>query len=330
MRKRRGDWSGVFPATLVPYVDDDIRLIDERGLRDHLASFTQFDGIRGVVVNGHTGEGYALTPAEQKRATEVAVEAMAGSRVVVTGVAAEATQEGIDLARAAESAGASAILLMPPHQWLRFGRPSAVALRYVGQVAESINAGVIVHQYPTWTKVGYTTEELVELASIPNVVAIKDGTRDIARYERNVHELRRAAPEVAILTCHDEYLLPTLTQGVDGALVGFASLAPDLICKLVDAVRRHDLRQARAVYDQIYILKGAVYGMGEPSAQAHQRMKAALHLMGRLPSPKVRPPLEDLDEGAMSELRAAMAAAGLFSAPAGEPSQRGFAGAHAS
>lgn len=247
---------------------------------------------------------------------EVLVDELGDDLPVISGVSAEATLEAIAHAQAAQRAGARAILLMPPHLWLRFGREPATAIDFVKDVAASIEIGVIVHQYPAWTKVSYTSEELVDLARIPNVVAIKDGTRELARYERNVRLLRDAAPEVAILTCHDEYLLPTLVQGVDGAMVGFAGFVPELIVELVEAVRVEDLAGARRVVDRLYHLKRAVYRMGEPSADAHQRMKAATHLLGRISSPRARPPLAPLPEAVIAGLRDDLARVGLLRAEA--------------
>jgi len=311
-RKRIEDWSGVFPATLVPFQDDDQYSIDEPGLRSYLRRFVGVAGIRGVVVNGHTGEVQTLFPEERTRVVEIAADELGQELPVISGIAAEATLEAIAHAQAAQNAGAKGILLMPPHLWLRFGRDSETAVRFVRDVAASIDIGVIVHQYPSWTKVSYTTDELVELASISNVVAIKDGTRDMARYERNVRTLKRVASDVALLTCHDEYLLPTLIQGVDGALVGFAGFVPELISQLVSAALDDDLTRAREISERVYVLKQAVYRMGEPSADAHQRMKAALYLVGGISSPRVRPPLSPLPQVSIAEIDRELRAAGLF------------------
>jgi 4-hydroxy-tetrahydrodipicolinate synthase len=55
------------------------------------------------------------------------------------------------------------------------------------------------------------------------------GTRDMNKYARDVRTIRQANPNVTVLTCHDEYLLASMVQGVDGALVGFASFVPQMI-----------------------------------------------------------------------------------------------------
>jgi dihydrodipicolinate synthase/N-acetylneuraminate lyase len=47
-------WSGVFPATLCPFHDD--QTIDEEGLREYVAELAAVDGVEGLTCNGHTGE----------------------------------------------------------------------------------------------------------------------------------------------------------------------------------------------------------------------------------------------------------------------------------
>jgi 4-hydroxy-tetrahydrodipicolinate synthase len=309
--KNRAQWSGVFPATLLPYKDDARYSIDEEGLRTYIRQFVGIPGIKGVVCNGHTGEIQTLFSEERAEVTRILADELGDRLPVISGISAEATLEAVKHAQEAQAAGAKAILLMPPHLWLRFGRESRVALNFVRDVASSIDIGVIVHQYPSWTKVSYTSEELVELAQIPNVVAIKDGTREIARYERNVRMLREQTPDVAILTCHDEYLLPTLVQGIDGALVGFAGFAPEIITELVKAALSDNLAEAKRLTERVFILKQAIYRMGEPSADAHQRMKAAMYLLGRISSARVRPPLEPLTDSEMEELRTQLKRAGV-------------------
>lgn len=304
------EWSGVFPAILCPFQED--WAIDEGALRSYAAWLAAVRGIRGLVVNGHTGEVHSLRPRERARVTEIVAREV-GSRVrVVSGISAEGSLEAIDHAREAKEAGADAILLMPPHHWLRFGRSSETALGFFEDVAQAVDIPMIVHQYPAWTKAGYTLEEMLALVRIPNVVSIKMGTRDMARYGHDFRVLQREAPEVTILTCHDEYLLPTLLEGAHGALVGFAGFVPDLIVELVEAALARDLPRALQVQEKLYPLARLVYRFGEPSGDAHQRMKAAMALLGRLPSGRVRPPLRPLPEAELQRIRRELAEAGLL------------------
>ena len=270
---REHPWAGVFPATLCPFHDDES--IDEPGLRAYMSELASVSGVKGLVCNGHTGEIMSLRPAERARVTKIVAEEAKEKVKVISGVSAEGSLEAIEHALAAKEAGADAILLMPPHHWLRFGRTSRTAVGFVEDgVAAGANVPIFVHQYPAWTKAGYSLAEMLEMVKIPQVVCIKMGTRDMARWRYDYEKLKDAAPHVPIITCHDEFLLPSLLEGSDGALVGFAGFVPELIVEIVHAALGGDLaraRQAQKMVDPLYAR--IVYSFGEPSerrAPAHE------------------------------------------------------------
>jgi 4-hydroxy-tetrahydrodipicolinate synthase len=211
----------------------------------------------------------------------------------------------------AREAGAKALDVMPPHHWLRFGfRPDHVT-RYFEAIA-SVGLDLVAHVYPAWTRASYSSATLADLARLPYVAAFKVGQRDMNKYAADIAAIRKADASKAILTCHDEYLLASMVQGVDGALVGFATFIPGLINDLWEAVKAGDLKRAMAVQAVITPLKDAVYGGGEPTGEAHARMKMGMYLAGVLDSPTVRPPTEAPNEAEMAALRAAVAQAGLL------------------
>src|SRR5947207_10947980 len=145
---------------------------------------------------------------------------------------------------------------------------------------------------------------MAELARLPYVKAFKMGERDRNRYARDIHTIRTVDPAKVSLTCHDEYLLASMVQGIDGALVGFATFIPGLINDLLQAVKVGDLKRAMQIQDVITPLKDAVYGAGEPTGEAHARMKMGMYLAGVLESPTVRPSTEPPGEDDMTALRA--------------------------
>jgi 4-hydroxy-tetrahydrodipicolinate synthase len=106
-----------------------------------------------------------------------------------------------------------------------------------------------------------------------------------------------------------------MVQGVDGALVGFASFIPEWIVDLYQAVCDGDLKKAMAIQQRINALKEVVYSSGEPSGDAHARMKAAMVLTGRLRSSVTRPPIQQPAGAVFERIRAAVQDAGLAPAP---------------
>lgn len=304
------NWTGVMPATLCPFRDDDS--IDEEGLRAYARYLASVPGITALVCNGHTGEVMSLRNRERAFVTRVFADEVGDKVKIVSGVCAEGSDEAIDQALAAKEAGADAILLMPPHHWLRFGRTTQTALGFFQDVAEGADIDIIVHQYPAWTKASYSLAEMLELVKMPRVVCIKMGTRDMARWGYDYRRLKAAAPHVSIVSCHDEYLLATLLDGCDGALVGFAGFVPELIVELVRTALAGDLKGAYAAQEKIRPLAQIVYRFGEPSSDAHQRMKCAMTLMGKFPSMRMRRPLRPLSDSEVARIRRELIEAGFL------------------
>ncbi len=302
-------WSGVFAATLCPFQDD--MSIDEAGLRAYSRYLASVDGLRGLVCNGHTGEVMGLRAEERATVTRIMADEVGDQVKIISGICCEGSFEAIDHALAAKEAGADGILLMPAHHWLRFGRTPTTALGYFEDVVQGTDIPIIVHQYPNWTKATYTLDEMLALAEIPQVVAIKMGTRDMSRLGHEHRVLKEKAPDIPLLTCHDEYLLASLFAGADGALVGFAGFVPELIVSLVHSALASDWEKANQVQEVVYRLNKTVYRFGEPSSDAHQRMKIAMTMQNRFPSMNVRPPLRPLPDDELERIQAELAESGF-------------------
>ncbi len=342
-------WMGVFAATLCPFHKDES--LDEEGLRAYIRELAAVPGLKGLVPNGHTGEIMSLREAERAQVTRIVAEEVSGVRCqvsgrqkedssgtrapeprlvrrslgeggnltpetssrlkVISGVCGEGSLSAIDHAIAAKEAGADGILLMPPHHWLRFGRTSAEAVGFIADVAEGADIDIVIHQYPAWTKAGYSLKEMLEMVKIPQVKVIKMGTRDMARWLWDYEQLKAARPDLSIITCHDEYLLPTLLEAGDGALIGFAGFAPELMIELVHACLEGDLARAKQAQQTVAPLARLIYNFGEPGCGAHQRMKVAKWLLGEISSPVFRRPVRPLPEAEVQRLREGLHALGL-------------------
>jgi len=303
-------YRGLFPALQVPFKED--LSIDEAELRRFTSWLLSHEGVTGLTTNGHTGEVFALSAEQRAEVTRIVADEAKGRVPVVSGICCEGVAEAQLHAKMARDAGAQALLLMPPHGWLRFGmqQPENV-VDYFQAVGEACGLDIVVHIYPAWTRASYNFETLRQLARLSHVKCMKIGTRDMNKYANDIRTVREADPEVTLLTCHDEYLLASMVQGVDGALVGFGSLMPDKIAELFAAVQAGDLKKAQAIQAWMNPLKNVVYGGGEPTGDAHARMKAAMAYAGILSSARVQPPTRLPEGEALKRIHDAMDAAGL-------------------
>ena len=144
------------------------------------------------------------------------------------------------------------------------------------------------------------------------VIATKNGVRNMKRWYTEIPALARELPELQILSCHDEWLLPTMFD-IDGLLVGYGGMAPEPLFELLAAGKAQDYNAARAVHERLLPVTRAVYHRG-----SHMEGTVALKL-GLRPAASSRTPhplaADAARAGAEEEIRAALKAAGLAGRP---------------
>ncbi|UVH56214.1 dihydrodipicolinate synthase family protein [Variovorax paradoxus] len=300
---------GIWPATLTPFTPDG--RVDDDALAAHVRDVAGTPGVRAVVVNGHAGEATSLDRAERAQVVSVAVAA-AGNVPVVAGVVADDTRYACALAQDASQAGASALLLFPPAVFAQgAGARPDMAHRFVNEVAGASSLPIVLFQLSRASGLAFSTETLAQLcADVPAIVAVKEGSDIPELYEDNLRALRALPRPVTLLSSSNSWLFASLAYGADGILSGLGSVAAPLLVALHEAVARGDLAAARAVNDRLVPLCRAFYRA--PYLDAHNRMKTALHLLGRLPHPDPRPPLLPVPADDTARIRAALVASGLL------------------
>jgi len=300
-------FNGVYAATLCP-LDADGRHLDEAALTRHLETVANVDGIAGLLVNGHAGENFALSAADKRRVVEIA-HAVCGNRlIIVAGVNSEDSYKAQAHTNDAKQAGADAMLLFPPFSWALSTDIDTVLMHHRIANAEA-RLPMMLYQAGVGTGgMAYTPQMLTALVSLPEVVAIKEGSWETAAYEANRRLIKSIAPHVAVMASGDEHLFTCFALGTEGSLVSLAAVVPELIVALYRAVERRDLAQAQQLHECVYPLAKAIYGTA-PGSHANARLKACLHLLGHFPYPSMRPPIAPLSHAEMARLEDALSIA---------------------
>jgi 4-hydroxy-tetrahydrodipicolinate synthase len=301
------DFSGVLPATITPFTADGE--LDRPTLTSYLAWMKTIPGVTGLVVNAHAGEGSSLTEAERLEVISLAKATVGDTMPVIAGVGGDGSRVLAGESAAAAQAGADALLVFPAPSWLRFGYQAGAPHERYRAVHAAAGLPMILFQFPDGTKASYSLEILLELCEIDGVVAIKDGTRSMIRWDSELPVIRQRFPQMPVLTCQDEFLLHTMWES-DGALVGFGALVPELMVELLTKAKAHDYDAAKAVYDRMGPLTKVVYHRAS-HIESTPAMKLGLVRRGLLPSATVRPPLMPLDDLADQEITAALKVAGI-------------------
>jgi 4-hydroxy-tetrahydrodipicolinate synthase len=266
------------------------------------------EGVKSLVILGHAGEGTFLTQAEQVKLIECLVDAV--DVPIIAGITGEGTEVAAIEAKRAADAGATGALVYPSHGWLRFGYQFGAPQDRYKAIYEASGLQCILFQYPDVTKATYNLQTQLEIAAQPGVVATKNGVRNMKRWDTEIPVLRNEFPELQILTCHDEYLLHTMFD-VDGALVGYGNVAPELLVQLIEAGKAKDYAKARALHDQLLPVTANIYHRGS-HMEGTVALKIALRARGIIDNAVVRSPLLDLAPEAEKEIEDALRAAKII------------------
>lgn len=302
------DLKGLVPAPVTPFTRDGE--VDHAAIQKLGSWLAGFEGVKGLVILGHAGEGTFLTADEQCAVIRSFRESVGDRLPIIAGITGEGTQVAALEAKRAVAAGASAGLVYPSHGWLRFGYQDGAPQDRYKAIHEESGLPLILFQYPDVTKATYNLQTLLDIAAQPGVIAMKNGVRNMRRWDTEIPVFRKERPNVPVLTCHDEYLLHTMFD-VDGALVGYGNIAPELLIELIAAGKAKDYAQARELHDRLLPLTKSVYHRGS-HMEGTVALKHGLVARGILEHATVRSPLLPLQEGADREIAEALKFAGLI------------------
>jgi 4-hydroxy-tetrahydrodipicolinate synthase len=266
-----------------------------------------FDEVKSLVILGHAGEGTFLTTDERLELIRAYKDAV--DIPIIAGITGEGTKVAAEESKRSLDAGATGALVYPNHGWLRFGFQKGAPQDRYKAIYEEGGLQTILFQYPDATKATYDLDTQLEIAAQPGCVATKNGVRNMKRWYTEIPALKKAQPDLQILSCHDEWLLPTMFD-VDGLLVGYGNIAPELLIDLIAAGKAQDYPRARKIHEQLLPVTQTVYHRGS-HMEGTVALKIGLRHRGLLDHATIREPLKDLGEAAEREIEASFDAAGI-------------------
>ncbi|WP_100445107.1 4-hydroxy-tetrahydrodipicolinate synthase [Glycomyces xiaoerkulensis] len=269
--------------------------IDEPGLAD-LVDHLLATGCDGIAVGATTGESPTLTEAEAAKLVGAVAGRSQGRARVVAGIATADTAAGVRRARAAEAAGADALLLSCPY----YSRPpQRGVVAHCSAVADATELPVMLYDVPARTGIAMEAPTLMELSAHPRIRAVKDAKGDLFE----AMSVMSGTP-LAYYCGIDELNLAYLACGATGVLSVVGNVAADRNAELIRAVRGGDLASAKAIQRSLLPLVDAVMR----TSQGAVTSKAALAELGIIPHATVRLPLVESPPHDLERLRQALAA----------------------
>jgi len=286
---------GVQVVTVTPFREDFS--LDEEGLRNN-TRFLIRSGVHGLQPTGSTGEFWNLTPNEHKRVMEIVVNEVGDRIPVVPGTGYSGTKQTIEMSKHAEKIGADGVMVMPPYYAIP--TPEGIYQHYK-TLAQSIKIGIVVYNNPSMTKISLGTDLIARLAEIPNIVAVKDTTRDIIDVFSHLYELNEILTfSVGLGELQAPYFY---LSGGKGHVSDLANFAPQIALDMYNAAMKRDWKEVMAIHLKLY----PYFKFVERKSRENEGMiwiaicKEAMKIL-KMPGWPPRKPLLPLKEDEIKEL----------------------------
>ena len=282
---------GSLVAIVTPMFDDGSLDLDV--LRS-LIDFHVGAGTDGIVIVGTTGESPTVDFEEHCLLIKTTVEHVNGRISVIAGTGANSTKEAIELTQQAKAMGADACLLVTPY----YNKPSQEGLyQHFSAVAAAVDIPQILYNVPSRTGCDISNDTVLRLATINNIVGIKDATGGI---ERGTDLLLRAPKDFAIYSGDDATGMALMSLGAHGVISVTANVAPKLMREMCVAAMSGNVKQACATNAKLFGLHQKLFVEANPIP-----VKWVLQQMGLIKT-GIRLPMVNLSVQYHDVLRTAM------------------------
>jgi 4-hydroxy-tetrahydrodipicolinate synthase len=286
----------ILTAMVTPF-DADLRVDEAAAAR--LAHHLVEHGSDGLVVAGTTGEASTLRDEEQAALVRLAVREVGGGRAtVVAGTGTNDTAHSVHLTQLCAEAGADAALVVAPY----YNRPPREGIvAHIAAIAE-VGLPVILYNIPSRSAINMPPDLIAELAGIPGVVGLKQANPDPG-------ELAAVAQTpLALYAGNDDMLLAVMELGGAGVISVSSHLVGEEMAAIAEDARRGDLEEARRRDASLAELYAGLFVTTSPIL-----VKAALEMIGLIPSARLRLPLVEATPVQRDILRTVLERRGILS-----------------
>ena len=286
----------ILTAMATPF-DADLRVDEAATVR--LAHHLVEHGSDGLVMAGTTGEASTLTDDEKVALYRIAKREVGDRASVVAGTGSNDTAHSVHLTQLAAEEGADAVLVVTPY----YNRPPRAGIIGHVEAIAAVGVPVILYNIPSRSVVNMPPDLIAELATIDNVVAVKQANPDLA-------ECRRVAETsgLELYAGNDDMLLPVLEMGGTGVISVVSHLAGEEMQAMVAAAGRADWDDAKGRDAGLQDLIAALFVTSSPIL-----IKAALEMTGLIPSGRLRLPLVEATPVERDILRTVLERQGILS-----------------
>ncbi|MCI8666806.1 MAG: N-acetylneuraminate lyase [Dorea sp.] len=287
-------YKGVIPAFYACY--DQEGNISPEGVQALTRYFVE-KGVKGLYVNGSSGECIYQSVEDRKLVLENVMKAAEGKLTIIAHVACNNTKDSMELARHAQSQGVDAIAAIPP---IYFRLPEHAIAKYWNDISSAApDTDFVIYNIPQLAGVALTMGLFAEMRKNPKVIGVKNSSMPV----QDIQMFKQAAGEdYIIFNGPDEQFISGLVIGAEGGIGGTYGAMPELFLKLEEYVKSNEMIQARKLQ---HTVNEIIYKLCSAQGNMYGVIKEVLMLNEGLKLGGVRAPLPSLVESDMAIVKEA-------------------------
>ncbi|MDD2971167.1 MAG: dihydrodipicolinate synthase family protein [Lachnospiraceae bacterium] len=276
-------YKGVIPAFYACY-DENGEISPER-----VQALTQYyvdKGVKGVYVNGSSGECIYQSVEDRKIVLENVMKVAKGKLTVIAHVACNNTKDSRELAANAESLGVDAIASIPP---IYFHLPEYAIAEYWNDIsAAAPNTDFVIYNIPQLAGVALTQSLFKKMCENPKVIGVKNSSMAV----QDIQLFKQAAGEdYIIFNGPDEQFISGRVIGADAGIGGTYGAMPELFLELDELIKAGKMKEAYHIQNDVNAI---IYKICEAHGNLYAVIKEILRINEKLDIGGVRKPLAAL------------------------------------
>ena len=232
-------WEGVMPAITTQF--DSEGALSLKAFKNNLTHQIKA-GVHGIILGGTLGEASTLTSSEKESLLKATLEQVEGKIPVIMNIAEQSTDQAVGSAKAAETNGASGLMLLPP---MRYKATDIETVAYFSAVALSTSLPIMIYNNPVDYKIEVTLDMFEAIRKHENITAVKESTRDITNITRMIN---RFGDRYKILCGVDTIAMESILMGAKGWVAGLVDAFPEETVAIYTYCKAGEWEKARAVF----------------------------------------------------------------------------------
>lgn len=234
-------FTGACTALVTPFLDGKVNYpMAEQLLHRQIDA-----GIQAVVLAGTTGESPTLSDAEKIELFRRCKAYAGDSCLIIAGTGSNSTAHAVELSKAAEEAGADALLVVSPYY--NKATPDGLFAHYLS-IAHAVSIPVIAYNVPSRTGVDIPVSVYKRLSLVPNMAGVKEASTDITK----VTKIRQSCgQDFTVWTGNDDLIVPAMALGGQGVISVLSNVCPVETSAMTQAALAGDFDTAAALQCQL-------------------------------------------------------------------------------